>query len=106
MKVEIRIRAKRDVDAVGDKYFAEEIEEFICDALSCDIETLKARYNFMPLRGDSAYYRLRVDDYRLGCRYDQTNNTLIVMRFLHRADIYKLFSIDCECASHFLQNRI
>jgi len=91
MRIEFRMRAKRDANAIGDKHISSDIEEFIEDALRTDISALQKRYDFKPLRTHPRFYRLRVDDYRLGCRYDQYSDTLIIMRLLHRENIYKVF---------------
>lgn len=41
------------------------------------------------LKGENHYYRIKVGDYRLGFAFE--DDTLTVVRFLHRKDIYKYF---------------
>jgi len=44
---------------------------------------------FKKIEGYEAYYRLRIGDYRLGIKL--AGNTLELIRFLHRKDIYRRF---------------
>ena len=41
------------------------------------------------IRGEGRYYRVRVGDYRLGVALE--GDVAIVVRFLHRSDIYRFF---------------
>jgi mRNA interferase RelE/StbE len=45
--------------------------------------------NVKPLASEGAYYRIRMGDYRLGFLLE--GDTVIVIRFLHRRDIYRYF---------------
>jgi mRNA interferase RelE/StbE len=45
--------------------------------------------NIKKLSGDKISYRIRLGDYRLGIFYE--NNTVELVRFVHRKDIYKVF---------------
>ena len=59
------------------------------------IQNLKAAQNFNSLKGVKKLhghffaYRIRIGDYRLG--FFKENDTIILVRFLKRSDIYKLF---------------
>ena len=59
------------------------------------IETLKAvgtleeLQHLKKIEGYDCYYRLRVGDYRLGLKL--SGNTVELIRFLHRRDIYRRF---------------
>jgi len=52
-------------------------------------DTLFDLSNVKRLRSDRPYYRVRVGDYRLGLVVDK--DTVTVVRFLHRRDIYRYF---------------
>ena len=41
------------------------------------------------LAGEGRYYRARIGDYRLGIAVE--NDIVILVRFLHRSDIYRFF---------------
>ena len=41
------------------------------------------------LQGSNNHYRIRIGNYRMGLK--ETDDTLILMRFLHRKDIYRNF---------------
>lgn len=51
-----------------------------------DINEIK---NLKKLKGYKSFYRIRVGDYRIGFRLD--NNKVVLMRVLHRKDIYRYF---------------
>ncbi len=42
-----------------------------------------------PMKGFPGYFRIRVGDYRPGFSFH--NNTVILIRFLHRKEIYRYF---------------
>ena len=53
------------------------------------VESLDAVQGIKKIEGYEAYYRLRIGDYRLGIKL--AGNTLELIRFLHRKDIYRRF---------------
>jgi mRNA interferase RelE/StbE len=59
------------------------------------IETITEAKSFSDLKGVrklegyQAYFRIKVGDYRLGIK--PTQNTVELIRFLHRKDIYRRF---------------
>jgi mRNA interferase RelE/StbE len=52
-------------------------------------DTLDAIRNIKKIEGYDCYYRLRIGDYRLGLKI--SDNTVELIRFLHRRDIYRRF---------------
>ena len=63
----------------------------IADAL-VDIKTASALTSLpsvTPMVGHPSLYRIRVGDYRIGCRLE--GETLVLARVLHRKDIYRYF---------------
>lgn len=91
MKTLIHFRFLSDVDAVSIKSIKRQILDFIEEAEHSDFEELCNSFDVKELRGPANSYRLRIEDYRLGCRYDKQKNTLILVRFMHRDSIYKYF---------------
>jgi mRNA interferase RelE/StbE len=57
-----------------------------------NIETaknLKEIINLEKIKGDDNYFRIRIKNYRIGLFIDQ--NTVNIVRCLHRKDMYKFF---------------
>jgi len=52
-------------------------------------DTLDGIRNIKKIEGYDCYYRLRIGDYRLGLKI--SDNTVELIRFLHRRDIYRRF---------------
>jgi mRNA-degrading endonuclease RelE of RelBE toxin-antitoxin system len=50
---------------------------------------LRAVPNTKKLQGGENYYRIRVGDYRIGAVLE--GDTLVLVRFMHRKDIYRSF---------------
>jgi len=53
------------------------------------IDSLNELQGIKKIEGYDRYYRLRVGDYRLGLKL--SGNTVELIRFLHRRDIYRRF---------------
>lgn len=51
--------------------------------------TLREMASVKRMHGWDGYYRVRIGDYRLGLKLD--GDTVEVLRFLHRKDIYRYF---------------
>ena len=51
--------------------------------------TLSNVTSIKKLQGSDNHYRIRIGDYRMGIK--EKDDTLILMRFLHRKDIYRNF---------------
>lgn len=45
--------------------------------------------NLKKFKSDGDYYRIRIGDYRLGLIIE--NGTIIIVRLLHRSEIYRYF---------------
>jgi mRNA interferase RelE/StbE len=54
-----------------------------------EVDTLEKIPNIKKLKGHRNAYRVRVGDYRLGLFFE--NSTILLARFLHRKDIYRIF---------------
>jgi mRNA interferase RelE/StbE len=53
------------------------------------IDSLSELQDIKKIEGYDNYYRLRVGDYRLGLKL--SGDTVELIRFLHRRDIYRRF---------------
>ena len=53
------------------------------------VDTLQEIRSLKRLSGQSNYFRIRVDDWRIGIKI--VNNTVTFVRCLHRREIYRFF---------------
>ena len=87
MNVEFRESFLKDLRSIQDKKLLIKIRETI-EALesAADLQTIN---NLKKLRGGKSYYRIRIGEYRLGLYAE--NDSLALVRFLDRKDIYRKF---------------
>lgn len=87
MKVEFLKKFSKDLDEIKAKP--------VKQALIKAIELMEAANSLdkipqtKKLKGHKTAYRIRVGDYRLGFFFE--NSTILLARFVHRKDIYKIF---------------
>ena len=87
MKVEFLKKFSKDLDAVRSKPVKQSVVRLI--ELMESVESLNEIPNLKKLKGHKSAYRVRVGDYRLGFFFE--SSTILITRFLHRKDIYKIF---------------
>ena len=87
MKVEFLRKFSRDLDVLRAKSVKESVIRII--ELMEMVDTLEKIPNIKKLKGHKNAYRVRVGDYRLGFFFE--NSTILLARFLHRKDIYRIF---------------
>jgi mRNA interferase RelE/StbE len=87
MKVEISKSFEKDAGKVSDKKLASKLLTIINNFEN--YKTLSEIPNLKKLQHSGQYYRIKIGGYRLGVKL--TEDTLIIMRFLDRKDIYKYF---------------
>lgn len=87
MKVEFRSSFARDLRKVKDQDLKKKIQEIIEHVEQA--QSLQEVTNVKKLRGSDRYYRIRIEDYRIGLIVER--DYIIFVRFLHRKDIYKYF---------------
>jgi mRNA interferase RelE/StbE len=54
-----------------------------------ECESLAHINHLKKIRGYTSYYRIRIGDYRVGIKDD--GHVILVMRVMHRKDIYRVF---------------
>lgn len=54
-----------------------------------EANSIRELSNVKKMKGFSNYYRIRIGDYRVGCRVEKS--TIELMRLAHRKDIYSIF---------------
>ena len=87
MKVEFLKRFSKDLDDIKTKSVKQSVIRLI--ELMETVDALDKIPNTKKLKGHKSAYRTRVGDYRLGFFFE--NSTILLARFLHRKDIYKIF---------------
>ncbi len=86
MRVEIRDSFVKDVKktSLENKQKIKQILESIKTA-----DTVTELRNIKKISGHKIFYRIRLGDYRLGFAIE--NDTLILLHFMHRKEIYRFF---------------
>jgi mRNA-degrading endonuclease RelE of RelBE toxin-antitoxin system len=87
MKVEFLKKFSKDLDEVRTKSTKESVIRII--ELMEVVDGLEKIPNIKKLKGHKSAYRVRIGDYRLGFFFE--NSTILLARFLHRKDIYRIF---------------
>jgi len=87
LKIEYRESFLKDLRTIKDKQLLAKVRETIESLESA--ATLPDIQNVKKLRGEKGYYRIRIGRYRLGFVVD--DDSLVLVRFLNRRDIYRSF---------------
>jgi len=87
MKVEFLKKFSKDLDDVRARPVKQALIRVI--ELMEETDSLDKIPNTKKLKGHKTAYRTRVGDYRLGFFFE--NPTILLARFVHRKDIYKIF---------------
>lgn len=87
MKVEVQKSFEKDIAKVNDKQLARKVLATISELEA--YETLSEIPHLKKLKEKGHYYRIRVGNHRIGIKI--VNETIILIRFLDRKDIYKYF---------------
>ena len=87
MKVEFLKRFSKDMNEISMKSIKRSLKKVIESMETAD--SLSKIPNTKKLQGHKTAYRTRVGDYRLGFFFE--SEIILLARFVHRKDIYKLF---------------
>ena len=87
MNVEFLKRFSKDLDDIKNKSVKQAVIRLI--ELMETVDALDKIPNTKKLKGHKSAYRTRLADYRVGFFFE--NSTILLARFLHRKDIYKIF---------------
>ena len=78
----------KDIDKIlHDKKLCKKLEDTITRIKNAN--TFNKLGNLKKIQRNNVYYRIKIGDYRLGIKKDK--ETIGLVRFLHRKDIYKYF---------------
>ncbi|MDH5721683.1 MAG: type II toxin-antitoxin system RelE/ParE family toxin [Spirochaetia bacterium] len=87
MKILYSKKFLKDIEHINEKRIKEAAKKIIENTKN--IENISEIKNIRKMIGFESYYRIRINDYRLGLKYE--NNQIIFLRIKHRKDIYKIF---------------
>ncbi len=88
MKLRIDKSFDRDVDGIRDKKLLRKLEPFI--SIIEKVDTIQEIPHVKKIEGYKSFYRIKIADHRLGMEAI-SNKEVVLLRFLHRKDIYKYF---------------
>jgi mRNA interferase RelE/StbE len=87
MKVEVQKSFEKDISKIADKALARKVLAVIAELE--DAASLMETAKLKKLNAKGNYYRIRIADHRLGFKVEK--DTVILLRFMARKDIYKYF---------------
>jgi mRNA interferase RelE/StbE len=87
MKIEVRKSFEKDVARINNRELAAIVFTLISELERC--RSLLEIAHIKKMAGKGNYYRIRVGSYRLGLKLSE--ETVILLRFMNRKDIYKYF---------------
>jgi len=87
MNVRFERSFARDLKAVQDRSLQQRVKATIEQIEHCT--HLHELNQVKSIEGERGYYRIRIGDYRLGLFLD--GETVVLVRFLHRKEIYRYF---------------
>ncbi len=89
MKVEFRRSFEKDLGKIRDGELLERIKNIIEVIESA--ESILEVNNVKKLKADGDYYRIRIGDYRMGFTFDEELESIVLVRILHRREMYRYF---------------
>ena len=87
MNIEIKKSFSNDIGKIRNKKIIKSILDTIENIQEAN--TTREIKNNKKLEGSKKHYRIRIGDYRMGLLIE--DNTVFIVRFLHRKDIYRFF---------------
>ncbi|MFZ4800026.1 MAG: type II toxin-antitoxin system RelE family toxin [Bacteroidia bacterium] len=87
MKILIDKSFQKDTDKITDQKIIKSI--FNCILKIQKLDKLTDLANCKKLKNSNTAYRIRIGDYRIGFLFE--NDSVILIRFLHRSKIYNYF---------------
>ena len=88
MKFRIEKSFDRDLDRIKDKELLRKLRALISAIENTD--TIREIPHIKKIEGYESYYRIKIGDHRLGMEA-VSSKEVILLRFLHRKDIYRYF---------------
>jgi len=88
VKLRIDKSFDRDIDGIRDKKLLRKLQAFI--SIIENVDTIQEIPHVKKIGGYKSFYRIKIGDHRLGMEAI-SNKEVVLLRFLHRKDIYRYF---------------
>lgn len=88
MKFRVERSFDKDVDKITGKVLLQQLQAFIL--LIEKANNIREMHHIKKIEGYASFYRIKIGDYRIGMELT-CDNEIVLMRFLHRKDIYRYF---------------
>ena len=89
MKVEFRKSFEKDIGKIRDGELLARIKDTI-EGIE-NAESMPEVNNVKKLKAEGDYYRIRLGDYRIGFTLDEESASIVLVRILHRREMYRYF---------------
>ncbi len=89
MKVEFRKSFEKDLGKIRDGELLDRIKDTI-ESIEGSESILEVN-NVKKLKAEGDYYRIRIGDYRIGFTFDEESESIVLVRLLHRREMYRYF---------------
>jgi len=89
MKLTYSRLALKDIDKIRDRHAVRGLVKAL-DLLEA-ADDLRTMSQVKALAGNGSYYRIRIGNYRLGFRQSDDGQGVLIMRMMHRREIYRHF---------------
>lgn len=89
MKLTYSRLALKDIEKMRDPHAVRGLVKAL-DLLEA-ADDLRAMSQVKALAGNGSYYRIRIGNYRLGFRQSDDGQGILIMRMMHRREIYRHF---------------
>jgi mRNA interferase RelE/StbE len=87
MKVLVQKSFEKDILKITDKKLAVQLSSLLEELETCT--KLTQIRHLKKMAGKGSYYRVRLGNYRLGIKVEE--DTIWLLRFMHRKEIYSFF---------------
>jgi mRNA interferase RelE/StbE len=89
VKVEFRKSFEKDLGKIRDGELLARIKDTI-EGIE-NAESMSEVHNVKKLKAEGDYYRIRLGDYRIGFTLDEESASIVLVRILHRREMYRYF---------------
>jgi mRNA interferase RelE/StbE len=89
VKVEFRRSFGKDLGKIWDGELLDRIKDAI-EGIENAKSVLEVN-NVKKLKANGDYYRIRIGDYRIGFTFDEELESIVLVRVLHRREMYRYF---------------
>jgi mRNA interferase RelE/StbE len=89
VKIEFRRSFEKDLSKIRNGELLDRIKDTI-ESIE-NAESILEVSNVKKLKAEGDYYRIRIGDYRIGFTLDEELESIVLVRILHRREMYRYF---------------